>query len=212
MSSVENAVTPKQLPNCVNPYPLLTLVDQLLEEKHFVEEVGLMFERVGMPRMAGRIFGWLLMSDPPHQSTGELIEALQASKGSISTMTRLLIQLGFIERVSLPGNRRDYFCIKPGSWTQMSQSHLAHISAARQLAEKGLEVLRHSPPERRDRLEEMRDIHEFWERELPKLNQRWEEERQRKLALHQINPSQAQSHPWQNVTVAHPEHRDRPLR
>lgn len=140
--------------------------------------------------MAGRIFGWLLMSDPPQQSTGELVEALQASKGSISTMTRLLIQLGFIERVSFPGNRRDYFCIKPGSWTQMSKSHLAHIAAFRHLAEKGLEVLGSSQPERRDRLEEMRDIHEFWERELPKLTQRWEQEREQKLALRRLSQNQ----------------------
>ena len=71
--------------------------EQQVEEKHFVEEVGLFFEQSGMPRMAGRILGWLLISDPSHQTTSELAEVLLASKGSISTMTRLLIRIGLIE-------------------------------------------------------------------------------------------------------------------
>ena len=56
------------------------------EERHFVEDVGITFEQTGLPRTAGRIFGWLLISDPPHQSTSELAEALMASRGSISSM------------------------------------------------------------------------------------------------------------------------------
>ncbi|TES89068.1 MAG: MarR family transcriptional regulator, partial [Dehalococcoidia bacterium] len=51
------------------------------EEKQFAEEVGIVFEQTGIPRMAGRILGWLLISDPPHQSTEQLTKALLASKG-----------------------------------------------------------------------------------------------------------------------------------
>ncbi|HEX7974611.1 MAG TPA: MarR family transcriptional regulator, partial [Anaerolineales bacterium] len=80
-----------------------------IAKQHFVEEVALVFEEIGIARMAGRILGWLLISNPPHQSADELAEALQASKGSISTMTRLLIQADLIERIGLPGERRDYF-------------------------------------------------------------------------------------------------------
>jgi len=64
--------------------------NQQVEEKRFVEEVGIFFEQSSLPRMAGRILGWLMISNPPHQTTGELTQALLASKGSISTMTRLL--------------------------------------------------------------------------------------------------------------------------
>ena len=59
------------------------------KDKQFVEEVGIVFEQTGLPRMAGRILGWLLIAEPPHQSTEQLINALMASKGSISSMTRL---------------------------------------------------------------------------------------------------------------------------
>lgn len=141
-----------------------------------------MFELVGFPRMSGRIFGWLLISDPPQQSMNELVEILQASKGSISTMTRLLIQIGLIERVSLPGKRRDYFQIKPHAWAQLTKQRISQITTFRQLAEKGLSLLNDASPDLKERLQEMRDIHAFWERELPLLDERWEHEQKRRSA------------------------------
>ena len=50
--------------------------DNFAEKQHFAEEVGLFFERSGMTRMAGRILGWLLVCDPPHQTLNDLAEAL----------------------------------------------------------------------------------------------------------------------------------------
>lgn len=156
-----------------NPAPPIGIFPAL-EQQHFVEEVGLLFELVGLPRMAGRVFGWLLVSNPPHQSPAELVEVLQASKGSISTMTRLLVQLGLIERMSLPGERRDYFRIRLNAWSELTKRRLAQITAFRELAERGLSLLENSPPHLRLRLEEMRDIHAFLEQELPAVMQRWE--------------------------------------
>lgn len=160
--------------NRTNPQECLQPTDHQLQQKHFVEDVGLLFEGVGLPRMAGRIFGWLLLSDPPHQSPAELVTQLEASKASISTMTRLLLQIGLIERVRLPGHRRDYFRIKPNAWSELTDQRVAQTIAFRQLAERGLELLDGAAPSLRQRLEEMRDLHAFFEQELPLLMQRWE--------------------------------------
>jgi len=146
------------------------------EEKQFVEEVGIVFEQTGLPRMAGRILGWLLIVDPPHQSTDELADALMASKGSISTVTRLLIQIGLIERLSLPGVRHDYFRIKPGASHQLLKDSLDQTTAFRQLLERGLELLEGKAHTNRQSLEEMHDLYAFLEREFPALLERWEQE------------------------------------
>lgn len=145
-------------------------------EQHFVEEVGLFFEQWGGPRMAGRILGWLLICDPPYQSMGEVADALMASKGSISTMTRLLIQLGLIERTARPGQRRDYVQIRPGIWIDALGQRMRAVAAYRALAERGLALLDNSAAERGERLREMRDIFAFFERELPLLIERWKQE------------------------------------
>ena len=155
-----------------------------LEEQRFVEEVGIIFEQTGLPRMAGRILGWLIIADPPHQSTAQLTEALMASKGSISTITRLLIQLGLIERVSLPGVRQDFFRLRADAWHHMIERGLKdEIHMIRHLAERGLRLLADRAPLTRQWLEEMRDVYAFLEQEFPSLLERWEQQRPKDKAL-----------------------------
>ena len=157
--------------------------DHRLEERHFVEDFSLYFEQMGYPRMAGRILGWLLICDPPVQSAGELADVLGASKGSLSTMTRLLIQVGLIERAGVPGRRRDYFRIKPGAWPQLIKVQMQSMTGLHQMVERGLAMLAHARREGRDpestqRLQEAHDLYAFLERELPALLQRWQAERE----------------------------------
>ena len=154
-----------------------TLGQSQVEKQHFVEEVALVFEEIGLIRMAGRILGWLLISNPPHQSAEELAEALQASKGSISTMTRLLIQLDLIERAGIPGDRRDYFRMKPNVWSQLLQARMSQVTDLHQLAEAGLDLLKGEPPELRQRIQDMHDLYSYVETELPNLIERWEQKR-----------------------------------
>ena len=154
-----------------------TLEHLQAEKQHFVEEVAVIFEEIGLTRMAGRILGWLLISSPPYQSAEELAEALQASKGSISTMTRLLIQIDLIERVGFPGDRRDYFRMKPDVWAQLLRARLSQVTDLHQLAEDGLELLESEPEELRQRIQDMHDLYSYVETELPLLIERWEQKR-----------------------------------
>ncbi|MEM7346514.1 MAG: MarR family transcriptional regulator [Chloroflexota bacterium] len=147
------------------------------EIKHFVEEVGLFFEQLGLTRMAGRVMGWLLICDPPHQSMGELVDALLASKASISNTTRLLIQIGFIERISLPGERRDYFRIKPDAFFEVTKAEMFKMRALRQLTDRGLTLLDAQDPSLKMRLDGMREMCLFFEENLPPLLEAWEQKR-----------------------------------
>ena len=151
------------------------------EKKHFIEDVGLLFEQGGMPRMAGRIVGWLLICNPPHQSLLGMAEILEASNASISTMTRLLVQMGMIERVGLPGHRRDHYRLKEGAFDTVMHQHLQEVKTGLQLAERGLELVANQPPEMRQRLKQVHELYAFFDREYPVLLERWEKE-QKKLA------------------------------
>ena len=151
---------------------------QSLEERHFVEDMGLFFEQMGYPRMAGRILGWLLICDPPEQSMEQLAQALQASKGSLSTMTRLLIQIGLLERVARTGERRDYFRLKPGAWPQLITVQMQVMTGLHQVVERGLLLMQNRGLERQQRLQEAHDLYAFLERELPALLARWRQEHQ----------------------------------
>ena len=82
------------------------------EEQRFVEQMGLAWEQEGVPRIAGRIFGFLLLQLHPC-SLEDMASALGVSKASISTDARCLERLGVVQRLSRPGDRRDFYAIAP---------------------------------------------------------------------------------------------------
>lgn len=144
-------------------------INQPFEETHFVEDIGLFFEQMGMPRMAGRILGVLLISEQPAQSITDLAQKLRASKSSISIMARLLVEDGLIERVASPVPRRDYYRFKPGGWILYMRQWLGLMSALHQITERGLHLMSNQTPESKERLQEAHDVFSFIEQEFPTL-------------------------------------------
>lgn len=105
-----------------------------------VEELALAFGAFGMPRMAGRILGQLLVSTEPYESLDSLADSLGASKGSMSTMARMLVSAGLIELVAVPGERRDHYRIRAGAWPELNRDRveaLARLGAVASAAQLG---------------------------------------------------------------------------
>lgn len=69
---------------------------------------GRLAQAVGLPRSVGEIYGLLYLASEP-MSAPEIGKALSISKGSVSTGTRQLLALGFIRKVWLQAERKDYF-------------------------------------------------------------------------------------------------------
>src|SRR5688572_16675440 len=96
------------------------------EEAEFVDRVGLFFEMAGGPRTMGRVYGWLLICDPPQQSLTELAGALSVSKASVSTVARQLQEGGMIER--LPSSTRQHrYRVTPGGFTSVLNAQLSRL-------------------------------------------------------------------------------------
>jgi DNA-binding transcriptional regulator GbsR (MarR family) len=154
------------------------ITELVTEEKIFIEHAGIVFEQTGLPRMAGRIFGCLLIADPPYQSSEQLADALVASKGSVSTTTRLLMQIGLIERLGMPGERHAHFRIRNDAWKHLVRHGLEEeIILFRQLAETGLQSLTSKSVDSQKLLNEMYEIYSFLDKQFPLLIARWEQER-----------------------------------
>lgn len=140
-----------------------------IEEIHFIEDIGLYFEQMGLPRMAGRILGALLISDPPSQSITDLGERLHASKSSISIMARLLVERGLIERVASPMPRRDYYRFKPGGWIIYMRQWLGLMAGLHQITERGMLLMADKPEPLKERLKEAHDLFSNVEQEFPSI-------------------------------------------
>lgn len=141
----------------------------------YVEGCGLLFERWGLPRTAGRIWGWLHVCDPPRQTAQDLVEALHVSKGSVSMNTRLLESLGLLERVGVPMSRQGHYRLRDDGFEAILNMRIKGAKEARDLAEKGLRVLESAEPLRKNRLEQQRDFYAFMVTELELLLKHWQE-------------------------------------
>jgi DNA-binding transcriptional regulator GbsR (MarR family) len=97
---------------------------------NFVERLALVLESDGFPRIAGRIFGLLILSED-EVSLDDIASILGASKASASVNTRMLENKGLIERVSRPGDRRDYYRIAPEPFHHTMEQRIARWNRVR---------------------------------------------------------------------------------
>ncbi len=142
------------------------------ETRDFVERMGLTVERLGGTRTSGRLMGRLLVADKP-MSLDDLAELLHVSKASVSTNARYLEQLGLAHRVSIPGDRRDYYEISPGSFEQAMAARIQSIAPMVDLAKEGMEAVGRDNSQAWDRLVEMRDLYQFFMDEMKSALARW---------------------------------------
>ena len=142
----------------------------------FIEEMGQFFGGYGMTPMAGRMWGWLLLCDPPEQTAAEIAEALQASRGAISGTARILASAGFISRTTRRGDRREYFSSPPEALDSMLSNAGVIYRRLREIAEHGLAAAGNSASAEA-RLREFHDVVSFIELELPQVIDRFLRER-----------------------------------
>lgn len=154
------------------------MVGPSAEELEFVDRMGLWFEKFGGPRTMGRIYAWLVICDPPHQSLTEMAQALGASKASISTVVRQLQEAGMVERFPV-ANRRHHYRVAPGGFTHVLRVQTAHAAGAVETVELGLTAVAPGRREQRERLEDMRDFFGFMADETENLIRQWEEHRRK---------------------------------
>jgi hypothetical protein len=146
-------------------------------ESQFVEEMGRFLASMGMTPMAGRMWGFLLICDPPEQTAAEIADALHASRGAISGTARILAGPGLIRRSTKPGDRREYFSAPPEALDSMLASASSVYRQMREIAERGLAATSDRPATARARLQEFRDVMAFVEHEVPKVVTRYLTER-----------------------------------
>ena len=107
----------------------------------FIEKIGVIIQTEGLPRIAGRVLAMLLY-DGERVSFGQLADALQVSRGSISSSVRMLESQQLIKRVAKTGDRQDYFQVVDNAFANMVE---ASATRARRAAVEIEESLKDIP-------------------------------------------------------------------
>ena len=126
----------------------------------FIERMGLTAESDGLSRIAGRLFGALLLADEP-RSLDALAEQLEVSKASVSTEARRLVERGVAQRIGKTGDRRDYYVLTPDFFAQIVRFRLNRWSGLHRLIRDMEAQSAGEPRVVRDRFAYIEDVHAF---------------------------------------------------
>jgi DNA-binding transcriptional regulator GbsR (MarR family) len=91
--------------------------------RRFADQMGHAAAADGLSPIAGRLFATLMLSDEP-KSLDALADELGVSKASVSTDARRLFERGIVERVTVAGDRRDYYELAPDFFAQVIRARV----------------------------------------------------------------------------------------
>ncbi|GAB3430966.1 GbsR/MarR family transcriptional regulator [Flindersiella endophytica] len=115
-----------------------------------------------MPMIAGRIFGWLMICDPPEQTAAQIAEAIGASRASLTNNLRLLGQIGFLTQRTRPGDRSVYYRADEAAFGRMIRQQIESMGELREILAGGADLA--GPAERGRRLREATEVFGWLER------------------------------------------------
>ncbi|MFI0355741.1 GbsR/MarR family transcriptional regulator [Actinomadura sp. 9N407] len=134
-----------------------------------IDDFGLHIGRaMGWPPMAGRAAGVLMLSETP-MAMADLQSALDASKGSMSEMTRLLVESGTVRRFKQPGSRHYVYEWRDDAWVGCLQHQMEATTELLALAERAQARGTGLPVRQRERLRDMHEYYTFMVRSLEAL-------------------------------------------
>jgi len=144
------------------------------KEQMFIERFGFFFEKSSnFPRIAGKIFAYFLICDPPEQTQQQIIEVLGIARGSASTILRMLNQSQIIDEFTKPGIRPKFYKLKNSGWENLFFTKLQNMSVVLELLKEGRLLIDKKTPGATERIDEMANLYTFFKMELPALISKW---------------------------------------
>jgi DNA-binding transcriptional regulator GbsR (MarR family) len=107
----------------------------------WVERVAMYLARDGVPPIAGRVLGWLMVCDPPEQSAGQISAAIGASRASLTSNLRLLSGMGFLTWRTRPGERTIYYRMAEDAWAVVVRKQIAGITSFLDITRDGIDLV-----------------------------------------------------------------------
>lgn len=120
--------------------------------------------QTGFSKSSAKVFAFLLLCDPMEQSAQDIQKTLHLSVGTVSEAVNMLIRVGLVNRVAVPGHRRHFYALQPHGFKQAIRQRAVTVTLAKELAERGLK----SQPDNK-RLLVMRDVYTLFETDIKKL-------------------------------------------
>ncbi len=147
-------------------------MNEEIEQK--VEDMGVVFERLGRTPMSGRVFAYLLLADPHYQPFDDIVEFLGASKSAVSNALTLLQQDSSVSYVTFSGDRKRYFKIDTHGWLKQLKAGARNLAQFNDML-KGVYAFRkeNGSGEFNKELLKLLDFQNYLSREIDNAIEKW---------------------------------------
>ncbi len=125
--------------NTENEETELIAKEKLKQKETMVEKMGVIFENSGFTPMHGRVFAFLLLSEPPYQDFYSIQEFLKASKSAISTALKFLTDMKVVQYITFSGDRKRYFQVDVEGWFEQTTAQLEIVETIAELTQDVLD-------------------------------------------------------------------------
>jgi DNA-binding transcriptional regulator GbsR (MarR family) len=130
----------------------------------------------GIPPVAGRLLGYLIVCKPERQSINDLASALKASRSAIVGAAQLLENRHVVKRTRVAGNRNDLISFDVDGFENRGFDATAYLQMAT-LFKEGFSYVNDTAVERQSHLQELVDFAQFLAERMPILQKDWLEYR-----------------------------------
>jgi hypothetical protein len=146
-----------------------------------VERFAQSMEMAGMPRMAARVFAYVLAEDSDRYTAAELADGLRVSPAAISGAARYLVDSRLLFKEREPGMRSDLYRVYDDDiWRTIMLARIPLLDHWRVVLDEAIALVGEDRPGGR-RLAETREFMVFVQNELADMMERWAEHRKRRF-------------------------------
>jgi DNA-binding MarR family transcriptional regulator len=138
----------------------------------FVERFAGVLANSGVPTMAARVMGAMLVSPTGTMTAAELAESLKISQPAVSGAVRQLLQVSFISRERLPGSRKDHYRIREDVFAAILERRNLALSEWESTSRSGAALFPADSPVAR-RLTEAADFFAFIHTDMEQMIKNW---------------------------------------
>ncbi len=152
-------------------------------KQEIIEKMALFTEKRGGTPMNGRVFGYLLIANPPKQDFFGICKALDASKGAVSNALNELIDFGVVDYSKKEGERKRYFYIDHQGWMETAKRELRSVTLFKTLIDDIISIRSNDEfNEFRAHLEHISEFYKVMSFRLEEFIKDWEQEQDSKSA------------------------------
>jgi DNA-binding transcriptional regulator GbsR (MarR family) len=140
--------------------------------RHFIERFALRLIDAGMPPMPARVWTAALAAETETVTPSDFAAVLGVSPAAVSGAVRYLQQIGLLERVAVPGSRRQHYSSPVHLWYDTFVAREQEMASYAAIIDDGIKAVGAATPAG-ERLAELGEFFAFIGHELPRLVDQW---------------------------------------